>query len=836
MRAKKYRAAGAVAQLRARGHSSGLQRDFIQPCRPLAGNATVFCFNARSATRTRPTPSNTAARTAAPPAASATRALAEPEIERQDTNSPLQFVGDTVASQRLFLAPIERSSRVFDGSNVVVQAETESVVDRGAATLPRDSGQSSGTPGFPLRVVNGILIYEIRQAVLQVVGPYARSALIDTTILLANPAVKQQCLHCRVSAWRIRQPTINILTSIYATLNTCAKTCTSSWNILSRVDVASNQSMSVEQNSETQELSAGHAEAACKCLHYRERSRHACYAEDNSRPMIRWNEDKKKHAYTINFLIASSCPLVINHLGVSGTSANEARIKMETMPIDKAYTRHVGEKYANAQSDASPIPSGSLAQAARNTKKAINKLQGAEHTFYHFGSVSHASFSLAENDVRNLNIIVEDLSIDIPHEKSKTSSGTNETLSRRNQKICKRKATTPCHNHVKSILYKNNVLTNDMAYGQYNESVARTLFIEKLQKAVRPAGLFIDEEFGFLGASPDDPGPTAASRAAIKPIYVPLLGTGLLSEQEGLGYSSHAGPVRIGNFTRTIELLRRTNVSMIQELKIKKPLSSIVQGHILSFFGHVARRDDRSVERLVVQGKVEGTRARGRSPMRWTDQIKAALGSSLHKYTRKATVREEWRRMVVGPQGQQARSARTATTILLANPAVKQQCLHCCVSAWRTSCDKITDIQGTTDLELRHKWVAIFVREVLIPALGRFLCKGASSGNAASVLGTFVPGGKRAGGSPDGWTPATPEESQVRCRPLSQINKQMFAAAQKCSSSKRKWALSNTNRENSANKKAPATHFARQSTEGFTTSADKTGIQPHRKLRRSSTR
>ncbi|CAF4808019.1 unnamed protein product [Pieris macdunnoughi] len=40
-------------------------------------------------------------------------------------------------------------------------------------------------------------------------------------------------------------------------------------------------------------------------------------------------------------------------------------------------------------------------------------------------------------------------------------------------------------------------------------------------------------------------------------IYVPLLGTGLLSEQEGLGHSSHAGPVRIGNFTHTIELLRR---------------------------------------------------------------------------------------------------------------------------------------------------------------------------------------------------------------------------------------------------------------------------------------
>ncbi|CAH2215843.1 jg6624, partial [Pararge aegeria aegeria] len=36
-------------------------------------------------------------------------------------------------------------------------------------------------------------------------------------------------------------------------------------------------------------------------------------------------------------------------------------------------------------------------------------------------------------------------------------------------------------------------------------------------------------------------------------------------------------------------------------------------------------RNDVSIERLVVQGKVEGTRARGRSPMRWTDQVKATI-------------------------------------------------------------------------------------------------------------------------------------------------------------------------------------------------------------------
>ncbi|KAI8431672.1 hypothetical protein MSG28_016151 [Choristoneura fumiferana] len=38
---------------------------------------------------------------------------------------------------------------------------------------------------------------------IEVVGPCARSARIATTILLANPAVKQQCLHCCVSAWRV---------------------------------------------------------------------------------------------------------------------------------------------------------------------------------------------------------------------------------------------------------------------------------------------------------------------------------------------------------------------------------------------------------------------------------------------------------------------------------------------------------------------------------------------------------------------------------------------------------------------------------------------------------
>ncbi|KAI5645811.1 yqaJ-like viral recombinase domain-containing protein [Phthorimaea operculella] len=69
--------------------------------------------------------------------------------------------------------------------------------------------------------------------------------------------------------------------------------------------------------------------------------------------------------------------------------------------------------------------------------------------------------------------------------------------------ICKRRNNTPCHNHVKQILYKSNFSNCDTTYGQQNESVAKTIFAERHGKTVREAGLFIDEEYGFLGASPD---------------------------------------------------------------------------------------------------------------------------------------------------------------------------------------------------------------------------------------------------------------------------------------------------------------------------------------------
>jgi len=45
----------------------------------------------------------------------------------------------------------------------------------------------------------------------------------------------------------------------------------------------------------------------------------------------------------------------------------------------------------------------------------------------------------------------------------------------------------------------------------------------------------------------------------------------------------------------------------------------------------------------MVQGKVEGTRPRGRSPKRWLDQVKQFTGKSFQDSIRRTSDREEWR-------------------------------------------------------------------------------------------------------------------------------------------------------------------------------------------------
>ncbi|CAH2210972.1 jg14263 [Pararge aegeria aegeria] len=91
---------------------------------------------------------------------------------------------------------------------------------------------------------------------------------------------------------------------------------------------------------------------------------------------------------------------------------------------------------------------------------------------------------------------------------------------------------------------------------------------------------------------------------------------------------------------------RRTNASILRQLKITRRLSTTCLKRILEYFGHIARRDGDNLEKIVVTGKVEGKRPRGRSPIRWSDQIRTVLDTKVHTALNVAQSRVKWLKIV----------------------------------------------------------------------------------------------------------------------------------------------------------------------------------------------
>ena len=87
---------------------------------------------------------------------------------------------------------------------------------------------------------------------------------------------------------------------------------------------------------------------------------------------------------------------------------------------------------------------------------------------------------------------------------------------------------------------------------------------------------------------------------------------------------------------------KRTNASVLEEVGETGRLLDHINRQALSYFGHIARRQGNCLEKVLLQGKIEGKRRPGRPKTRWIDRIKTLVGQPLPAVYELANHRQKW--------------------------------------------------------------------------------------------------------------------------------------------------------------------------------------------------
>ena len=102
---------------------------------------------------------------------------------------------------------------------------------------------------------------------------------------------------------------------------------------------------------------------------------------------------------------------------------------------------------------------------------------------------------------------------------------------------------------------------------------------------------------------------------------------------------------------------RRSNQSLLKEIRSEYSLEGLMLKLTLQYFGHVMQRTD-SLEKTLMLGKIEGRR-RGRQRVRWLDGITDLTGTgSLNKLGKLVMDREAWRAAVHGASKSRTRPSK----------------------------------------------------------------------------------------------------------------------------------------------------------------------------------